>query len=111
MLPLRYLSGVGQLIRDLISLDPHAKLIGRWTATDHLFLAALMSDRIPKLRRFSETLANGIDAWLESKPIREKSLLFTEWVLGTDQRTKADELLGSLDLGAMSRSILWRLDQ
>jgi hypothetical protein len=98
MLPLSYFAGVGQLIRDLISLDAQAKLLGRWSALDHLFVASLMSDRAPRLRRFSESLASQLDGWLESKPIEEKSLLLAEWVVGTAEATKADELLGSLGL-------------
>ena len=98
MLPLPYVAGVGQLVRDLISLDVHSRLLSRWSALDHLFLASLMSDRSPKLRRFSESLASQVDGWLESRPNEEKSLLFAEWVMGTAEATKADELWGSLGL-------------
>jgi transcriptional regulator with XRE-family HTH domain len=55
-----------------------------------------MSEHAPKLCRFSETFASRLDGWLESKPIKEKSLLFAEWVMGTAKGTKADELWGSL---------------
>ena len=48
MLPLAYVSGIGQLVRDLISLDPKARLLGRWSVLDHLFVASLMSDRAPE---------------------------------------------------------------
>ena len=41
MLPLPYVAGVGQMVRDLISLDAHSKLLTRWSALDHLFLAFL----------------------------------------------------------------------
>ncbi len=105
MLPLRYVAGVGQLIRDLISLDPHAKLLSRWSTLDHLFIASLMSDRSPRLRRFSEGFANQLDGWLESKPVEEKSVLFAEWVMGTADRTKADELWGSLGLSKTTPGI------
>jgi hypothetical protein len=105
VLPLRYVAGVGQLIRDLISLDPHAKLLGRWSTLDHLFIASLMSDRSPRLRRFSEGLANQLDGWLESRPAEEKSLLFAEWVMGTADGTKADELWGSLGLSTTTTGI------
>ena len=43
MLPLTYLAAVGQLIRDLMSLDPEMKVLRRWSALDHLFVAALVS--------------------------------------------------------------------
>jgi len=98
VLPLPYIAGLGQLIRDLISLDTQARLLSRWSALDQLFLASLLSDRAPKLRRFSEALAGQVDGWLESRPIKEKSLLFAEWVMGTSVSTKADELWGSLGL-------------
>jgi helicase len=96
MLPLVYLGGVGQLVRDLISLDPHAKLLWRWSSFDHLFLISLLSDRTPKLRRFSEDLADQIDGWFESRPTTEKSLLFAEWIMGTAEGSNAAELFGSL---------------
>jgi hypothetical protein len=105
MLPLPYLAGVGQLVRDLISLDPDAKLVSRWTPLDHLFVISLMSDRAPKLCPFSESLANRLDGWLETKPIEEKSLLFAEWVMGTAKGTKADELWGSLGSRVASADI------
>lgn len=105
MLPLPYIAGVGQLVRDLLSLDPQAKLLGRWTTLDHLFLASLLSDRSPHLRRFSESLANQIDGWLESRPAGEKSLLFVEWVMGTEETTKADELWGSLGLAKSAAGV------
>ena len=105
MLPLTYVAGVGQLIRDLISLSPQARFLGRWSALDHLFVASLMSDRAPKLRRFSESLASQLDGWLETRPIEEKSLLFSEWVMGTAVASKTDELWGSLGLDATTTEI------
>jgi superfamily II DNA/RNA helicase len=108
MLPLSYIAGLGQLIRDLVSLDPEAKLLGRWSALDHLFVASLLSDRAPKLRRFSESLASKLDGWLESKPIQEKSLLFANWVMGAGMASKADELWGSLGLSPVTADIARR---
>jgi len=98
MLPLPYLGGVGQLVRDLIFLDTQAKLLWRWSSLDHLILVSLLSDRAPKLRRFSEELAGQIDGWFESRPTTEKSLLFAEWIMGTAEGSKADELFGSLGI-------------
>ena len=105
MLPLPYVAGVGQLVRDLLSLDSQARLLGRWTELDHLFVASLMSDRAPRLRRFSESLANQVDGWLEARPAGEKSLLFAEWVMGTAEATKADELWGSLGLDKAAAAV------
>jgi len=98
MLPLGYVAGVGQLVRDLISLDPSTRLLGRWSGLDHLFLISLASDRAPRLRRFSESLAEQVDGWLEKRPVGEKSLLFADWVAGDEASSKADELFGSLSL-------------
>jgi superfamily II DNA/RNA helicase len=98
MLPLGYVGGIGQLTRDLISLDATSKLLGRWSGLDHLLVMSLASERGAKPRRFSEDLAGQIDAWHESRPSDEKSLLFAEWVMGSASRSKADELLGSLGL-------------
>lgn len=98
MLPVGYIAGFGQLVRDLISLDVSARLLGRWSAFDHLFLIALLSARAPKLRRFSERLAEQIDGWFESRPGEGKSLLFGEWVMGAQGSSKADELFGSLGI-------------
>jgi helicase len=98
MLPLHYVSGLGQLVRDLLSIGPGSRLLVRWSPLDHLFLMSLLSDRTPNLRRFSDELANQIDGWLELRPHEEKSLLFSEWVLGSAAASKADELFGSLGL-------------
>lgn len=96
MLPLSYVTALGQLTRDLMSLDPNGRLLMRWSPLDHLFLIALLSERAPRFRRFSESLTSQIDGWIESRPIDEKSMLFTEWVMGSATASKAEELLGSL---------------
>ena len=98
MLPLNYLAGLGQLLRDMISLDPEARLLQRWSALDHLVVASILSDRAPKLRRFSEALAAQIDGWHENRPLDEKSLLFAQWVMGSRGASKADEIFGSLGI-------------
>ena len=67
---------------------------------------ALLSDRTPTFRRFSEDLAERIDGFLEARPVHQKSLLFGNWVTGSAAGSKADELFGSLGLsaGATSRA-------
>jgi len=108
MLPLPYLSGLGQLLRDLISLDANGRLLQRWSSLDHLLVAALLPERAPKLRRFSEPLASQIDAWHENRPVEDKSLLFAEWVMSAAGASKAEELLGSLGVspnGKASRDL------
>lgn len=96
MLPLEYVAGLGQLIRDLLSLDAETRTVGRWSAMDHLLVMSLLCDRAPSLRRFSEDLASQIDGWHETRSRDEKSLLFAEWVMGSASASKADELLGSI---------------
>jgi hypothetical protein len=98
MMPLDYLAGLGQLIRDLISLD--AGFLIRWSGLDHLLVMALLSDRTPTFRRFSEDLAGRLDGFLESRPSQQKSLLFARWVTGSPASSKAEELFGSLGLSA-----------
>jgi helicase len=100
MLPLNYLAGLGQLLRDLISLDTDGRLLQRWSALDHLVLASVLSDRAPRPRRFSEALASQIDGWHENRPVEEKSLLFAEWIMGAAGASKVDELFGSLGITA-----------
>jgi hypothetical protein len=109
MLPLQYVAALGQLIRDLMSLNPNANPLKRWSPLDHLFLIALISERAPRLRHFSESLASQIDGWIDLRPIEEKSMLFTEWVMGSTTASKADELLGSLAI-SNSRSNSANLD-
>lgn len=98
MLPLGYTAGLGQLIRDLLSLDPSAVLLQRWSSLDHLYVVSLLSERTPGLRRFSEELAQQIDGWIEARPANETPILFTQWVVGGAETSRADELLGSLGL-------------
>ena len=98
VLPLSYVSGFGQLVRDLLWLDSGDGLLEQWSSLDHLLVMNLLSDRHPSLRRFSEKLASQIDGWHESQPQTDKSLLFRRWLAGTATASKADEIFGSLGL-------------
>jgi helicase len=100
MLPLEVVAGIGQLVRDLLSLDPTGKLLKRWSCVDHLLIVSLLSDRTPKMRRFSEALAGQLDAWHEALPNTDKSLLFAEWIARSASTSKAGELFGSLGIVA-----------
>ncbi len=100
MLPLEVVAGIGQLVRDLLSLDQAGGLLKRWSCVDHLLIVSLLSDRSPKLRRFSEALAGQLDAWHEALPNTDKSLLFAEWIVGSASTSKAGELFGSLGIAA-----------
>jgi ATP-dependent DNA helicase len=98
VLPLGVVSGFGQLIRDLLWLDPNDRFLDQWSPIDHLISMALLTDRGPALRRFSEALAEQVDGWHESRTQEGKSFLFREWTAGSVTTSKADELLGSLGI-------------
>lgn len=97
-LPLPYVAGFAGLIRDLIQIDDGDQFLSRWSVADHLFVKCLLFDRSPTLRRYSRGLTEQVDGWHESVPLAEKSFLFREWVSGTEETSKADELFGSLGL-------------
>lgn len=98
MLPLPFAAGAAQLLRDLLSIDPEDQTFARWTPTDHLFVASLLSDRARKPRRFSEALARQIEGWVEAQPQEGKSVLFRQWIAGSETGSRAAELLGSLGI-------------
>ena len=97
-LPLDYVAGLGQLVRDLLSLAPSGNLLKQCSRLDQLLVLALMSNRTPSFRRFSEDLAARIDGFVESCPADEKSMLFRNWIFGSAAVSKTDELFGSLGL-------------
>tara|TARA_Y100001934_G_C12382677_1_gene793435 strand:- start:4136 stop:6478 length:2343 start_codon:yes stop_codon:yes gene_type:complete len=97
ILPLSHAAGLGQLIRDLLDIDSKNTVLSKWTALDHIILIELLSDRSPSLRKFSESLAEQIDGWMEGEP-QESSILFNEWIRGKSGFSKAEELLGSLNI-------------
>lgn len=96
-LPLNIAAGVGQLIRDLLELDPDDQYLQQWSPLDHLIALDLLSDRSPSLRRFSEPLAEQANAWIEAFQ-GPKPLLYREWIRGAKTHSKAAELLGSLGI-------------
>jgi superfamily II DNA/RNA helicase len=93
-LPLRMAGGVLQLWRDLLQVDPADRLLGAWSAFDHLLILELLADRAPSLRRDSADLNEGIQGWMEQQVSRHQSLLWREWLHRGDDR--AEEILGSL---------------
>jgi helicase len=97
VIPLSVAAGYGQLIRDLISLDPEDHLLAGWRPLDHLFCLALLSDRSPSLRRFSADLTGQIDSWMEQRP-SVVPLLYRKWVAGEKDASRSVEVLGSLGL-------------
>lgn len=95
MLPLEFASGVGQLLRDLLSLDPTDRLLGAWRPLDHMLLIHLLYDRMPHLRSFSGALASQVDSWMEQFSSLVP-ILYREWIYGNSKTSHAIELLGSL---------------
>lgn len=99
VLPLVVASGLGQLVRDLLSLDPLDQLLSRWRPLDHLLVLHLLSPNPPRLRSFSARLVDEVDAWMERSPDCVP-MLFREWIVGERGRSRAAELMGSLGLTA-----------
>ena len=95
-LPLRIAGGVLQLWRDLLQVDPSDRLLGDWSAFDHLLIIELLTDRAPSLRRDSADLIDGIQGWMEQNVASHQSMLWREWLHRSDN--KAEEILGSLGI-------------
>lgn len=96
ILPLSMAAGLGQLLRDLLSIDASDDLLGQWQPLDHLIVLELLRDRVAKLRPFSKDLADQVDAWMEAVPGRS-SMLYRTWLAG-DAGSGAAEVLGSLGI-------------
>lgn len=97
-LPMRYAAAITQLLRDLLQLDEHGSVLARWTPLDWLIVLELISDQSPSLRSFSAKLETEVDAWRERHASTITSVLLADWLRGTDETSKADEICGSLDL-------------
>ena len=100
-LPLNIAAGIGQLIRDLLELDPNDGYLKAWSPLDHLILLDLLCDRTPGLKQFSEPLAEQVTSWIEAFQ-GEKPLLFREWIHGAKGKSKTCELLGSIGIESSS---------
>ena len=97
VLPLHVASAFGQLIRDLLTVDPADELLQEWRSLDFLLLLYLLSERSPSLRRYSVKLVEAVDGWCEANP-NLVPLLFRKWMQGKVGFSKANEVLGSLGL-------------
>jgi helicase len=95
VLPLKVAAGVGQVIRDLLSLDEADHMLAGWELLDHLVVLDLLHDRSPSLRTFSAGIVDQVDGWMESVPSRIP-LLYREWIRGQTGASRALEVLGSL---------------
>lgn len=94
VLPLPLAAGYGQLIRDILTVDPDDEILARWRPLDHLLLLTLLHDRSFTLRRHSKQLDEIVDGWLESHSDEAPALY--KWIRGQDGHSKADEILGSI---------------
>jgi len=94
--PLEAAAGVAQLVRDLLSVDPEDEVLRSFSKLDLLILAELVSSGTSTALRFSEKVAQQVDAWMGQS--HEKSILFIRWIRGAEGFSKAEELLGSLGL-------------
>lgn len=92
--PLEIASGLGQLIRDLLSIDPAEEILRSLSKLDLLILTELLSTGTSVSLRYSERLAEQVDSWMSQSS--EKSVLFIRWIRGAEGFSKADEILGSL---------------
>lgn len=97
VLPLTIAAGFGQLIRDILTIDPSDRLLSNWQPLDHLLILGLLHERRHSLRVYSASLHEQIDGWMEESPER-KSLIFREWVRGLPGFSRADEIMGSLGI-------------
>ena len=93
-LPLPMAAAIAQLIRDLLSLGAEENVLRVWGEIDHLLIVELLADRSWPLRPFSAELAAKVDDAMERSS--SKSILYSQWIRGTQGHSKAVELLGSL---------------
>jgi len=96
-LPLEVSAGVGQLIRDVLQVDPKDKLLSSWGMIDHLIVLYLTQTDLKNYRRFSKKLVAQVDSWMERNP-DELSILYREWIRGEKGKSKALEVFGSLGI-------------
>jgi len=98
--PLAAASGLGQLIRDFLSVDPDDGVLKELSKLDLLILTELLSTGISSRVRYSDKLADQVDSWMGQSS--EKSVLFTNWIRGAEGFSQAEELLGSLGVAGSS---------
>src|SRR5439155_18769059 len=80
LLPLELAAGAGQLLRDLLSVDPDDRHLAGWQPLDHPVLFESFRERVLAGRRFGERLVAQVDGWMESHP--GASVLYREWIRG-----------------------------
>ncbi|MFC1837210.1 DEAD/DEAH box helicase [Thermodesulfobacteriota bacterium] len=111
VLPLKHAAGIGQLFRDILEIDARDNFFSRWSPIDHLILLELLAEQSPKLKglnSITDSLTEKVDGWFEGKKTNEKSVLFAEWIHGKPGYSKADQLLGSLEIAEKSTPNDWK---
>jgi hypothetical protein len=103
ILPLQMGAGVGQLIRDLLSIDDSDGLLGQWRPLDHLIVLNLLAENAIQLRHFSDSLVEAVDAWMERNS-QSTPLLYRQWIIGQSGQSRSAEVLGSLGINRTSQS-------
>jgi replicative superfamily II helicase len=108
ILPLDIAAGFGQMIRDLLTIDPSDVLLAKWTPLDYLLVLNMVSKDRPKLRLFSETLVEQVDAWMEQSP-NLVPVIYREWIVGDEVNSRAIEVFGSLGIAASTKgeAVTW----
>jgi helicase len=64
---------------------------------DHLIVLGLLYDRSPRLRQYSSTLTEELDARMDATSDHD-SLLYREWISGSRGASRAAEVLGLLGI-------------
>src|SRR5262249_53523677 len=56
VLPLEYAAGIGQLVRDFLTIDSSDRFLAKWRPLDHLILLEMLSSTPVQLRPFGRRL-------------------------------------------------------
>lgn len=107
VIPLPVAAGIGQLIRDLLTMDEDDELLDSWRPLDHLLVLSLLHAKMPGSRTprpYTAALTASVDAWMERNQVHMgQSLLYRRWIAGTPDASRAREVLGSLGLSLSAR--------
>lgn len=101
-LPPAVSSSIGALFRDLFSVGDGPSLVAQISPLDVLLLAELLGDRAFVSPTYSKELPPKVDDWTLAS--REKSFLFQSWIRGSEKASKANEILGSLNISRAGKS-------
>ncbi|MFZ5590498.1 MAG: helicase-related protein, partial [Bacillota bacterium] len=94
-LPPTTAANMGQLIRDMLQDQPDGRHLVQMSPIDLLIMLCLTSSDLKPLARYSKSLAERVDSYMEELRLEEKSYLYRQWIAGD-----AAALLGSARVGA-----------